>query len=281
MFPTLWTGISFPWQMINSLRFTICVKRLQPCPAVTRDDKKEYTSALPDTHTHTFSLSFSGKKISICTKKQTNKPKKQPNNKRPPPHHKTSRRVFLKRKINKDESHAQQQPFPAWPGEFSASDQALPSGVTWGTFHSHIKPLPPLATSHTAHAATCRNTAVFLPSVLRVGGGSEYLRRSGSGGRQTQASALSCVPRRPAGYGFSRDPISVLHYIWQGKPFKLHTLVSRSKSLYQEWRLAPFSPGWKEKCAEGKLARAGGGRRQPADARLRPSLNQPSHPLFW
>ena len=150
MFPTLWTGISFPWQVMNSLRFTICVKRLRPCPAVTRDDTKEYTNALPETHTHFLSRS---QEKNIHLYQKTNKQKKQPNNKRPPPRHKTSRRVFLKRKINKDESHAQQQPFQAWPGEFSVSDQALPSGVTWGIFHSHIK--PPSA-GHFPHSTCCQ-----------------------------------------------------------------------------------------------------------------------------
>lgn len=66
--------------MMNSLKFTIYVKRLQPCPAVTRNMKKGYKNTLADTHTHSIHL-----------------------------YKKTFRE---KKKINKDESHAQQQSFP-------------------------------------------------------------------------------------------------------------------------------------------------------------------------
>ena len=58
-----------------------------------------------------------------------------------------------------------------------------------GPFTHTSNPLP-LATSHTAHAARCRNITVFLPRVLRVRGGSECLRHSGGGGRQTQVPAV-------------------------------------------------------------------------------------------
>lgn len=50
--------------MMNSLKFTIYVKRLQPCPAVTRNMKKKYKNTLADTHTQYpfVQKNFQGKK---------------------------------------------------------------------------------------------------------------------------------------------------------------------------------------------------------------------------
>lgn len=114
-------------------------------------------------HTHT---------VSICTKKLSGKKKK---------------------KINKDESHAQQQPFPVWPGEFSASnwsDQVLSSSVTWGSV-THTSNSFPLASSHTEHDARCRNITVFLPGVLRVRGWGESVRYSGGRRGETRNASES------------------------------------------------------------------------------------------
>lgn len=105
---------------------------------------------------------------------------------------------------------------------------------------SHIK--PPSA-GHFPHSTCCQvqKHHCFLAQSV-AGQGWERVSKAQWGWRETNpgtSSVLSRVPRRPAVHGSSRDPTSVLHYIWQGMPFKLHTLVSRSKSPYQEWRLAP------------------------------------------
>lgn len=165
------------------------------------------------THTHTLSPSSTTplrKKYPFVPHTYTHTQHTKSNNKTTPT--KLQEGFFFKKQINKDESHAQQQPLPVWPGEFSAStqsDQALPSGITWGTCHSHIKPLL-LASSHTEHAARCRNITVFLPGVRRVRGGREGRERA-QGHQQVCFLVSTKDLHYKVSHDFSRNPISVLH----------------------------------------------------------------------
>lgn len=225
--------------MMNSLRFTIYIKRLQPCPAVTKTWKRNIQCSFRS-HTHSVHLYKNKTKQNLTT---SHKPK-------------AFREGLKSKKINKDESHAQQQAFPEWPGEVSASnqsDQALPSSITWGSV-TRTSESPPLASSHTERFQIQKHLCLLTWSAAGRSGweGVKY------GGRKNRDAShvLSGVHRRPAlqgvitwflhrpsfslALGLTRNSFQVCQRWW--KPW------GRWKHPPQEWGAGPFSVGWKGTC---------------------------------
>lgn len=120
----------FPWQMINSLRFTICVKGYNLALQWQETIKGIYQCSSRHTHTHIFSLVL-WKNIHLT---KTNKEKNTTQQQTPPPPPQNFMKGFQKEDKQGWGSYAPAAAISAWPGEFSARSSTPLAGVTWGTF---------------------------------------------------------------------------------------------------------------------------------------------------
>lgn len=188
--------------------------------------------------------------------------------------------VFFKKEEDKQGwKLTQQQPFPVWPGKFSASnwsDQVPPSSITWGSV-THTSNL--LAPSHKKHAVRCTNRFSCLERWGSVVG-RRGVRHRKRGNKTGPPASMLPFHKRPA---LIKDCMVVQGtQIQSCTRFGRELLSSSSKMVslkskypFQEWRPGLFCTGWKAKCTKGDCTLAGWEQRQPAEASCDPLLTCP------